>query len=85
MLRININGITRVSTDKNGNILGARKGSKYAMNVNIAKMILKKNAILLNQDKFFTCYCYFFTLWIVIYCSFPTLNKNSFSSFVRLS
>ena len=45
MLRININGITRVSTDKNGNILGARKGSKYAMNVNIAKTILKKNAI----------------------------------------
>ncbi|WP_313804085.1 hypothetical protein [Flavobacterium sp.] len=56
-MSININGKIKVKTDKKGNIFGAKKGSTYATIVNTAKTMLKKNAVLLNHDNFFTYSC----------------------------
>lgn len=46
-------GRNSVKTDKTGNNFGARNGKVYPTIVKIAKMILKKKAILLNKERFF--------------------------------
>jgi hypothetical protein len=46
-------GRIKVSADKNGNNLGAKKGKTYARNVNTVMTILPKNIALLNQDSLF--------------------------------
>ena len=53
MFSINKSGSPKVSTDKTGNILGAKNGNTYPAKVSIARSILKKYTILLIQDSFF--------------------------------
>ena len=72
--RIRKRGNIKVKTDRKGNTFGAKKGNTYAMKVSTVKTILKKNITLLNHESRFI---YVFYL--------PTLNKNSFSAFVKLS
>mgnify|MGYP001167440142 CR=1 FL=1 len=50
---VNIKGKKRENTENNGNHLGAKNGKAYAKKVSTAKIILKKNTTLLNQERFF--------------------------------
>lgn len=70
---INKRGKINVKTLKNGNIFGAKKGKTYATIVTTTSITFKKRIILLNQVWFFIC----------VY--FPSLKRNSFSSFDKLS
>ncbi len=70
---INNKGKIKEKTLKKGNNFGAKKGKIYAIIVTTTSTIFKKRIILLNQ------------VWFLICVYFPSLNKNSFSSFDKLS
>lgn len=70
---INNKGKIKVKTLKKGNNLGAKKGKTYAIIVTTRSTIFKKRIILFNQ------------VWFFIGVYFPSLKRNSFSSFDKLS